>query len=96
MQDEKPIELKVRSSTRVNELATSIAMNFKENPHRTVEITTIGAGATNQAIKAIAAARGILSSSSAIDLGVKPFFSEAIIEGETRTTIRMRCFDAAR
>ncbi len=47
----------------------------------------VGAGAVNQAIKAIAIARGFVAPSG-IDLVCVPAFSEIIIDGEERTAIR--------
>jgi stage V sporulation protein S len=51
------------------------------------EVQAIGAGAVNQATKAIAIARGYVAPNG-IDLVAVPAFAEVTIEGEVRTTIR--------
>ncbi|MCD8199634.1 MAG: stage V sporulation protein S, partial [Coriobacteriaceae bacterium] len=53
-----------------------------------VNIQSVGAGAVNQAIKAIAIARGYLAPSG-IDLSCTPSFSDITIDGHTRTAIRL-------
>jgi stage V sporulation protein S len=54
----------------------------------TAELQAIGAGATNQAVKAIAIARSYLSA-SAIDLVCVPQFTDVEIDGNVRTAIRL-------
>jgi len=51
------------------------------------EIQAVGAGAVNQAIKAIAIARGFVAPNG-LDLVVVPAFTEISIEGEVRTAIK--------
>jgi stage V sporulation protein S len=51
------------------------------------EIQAVGAGAVNQAVKAIAIARGFVAPNG-IDLIAIPAFSEIEIDGETRTAIK--------
>ncbi len=51
------------------------------------EMQAVGAGAVNQAIKAIAIARGFVAPNG-IDLVVIPAFSEISIDGEERTAIK--------
>ena len=53
-----------------------------------VEIQAIGAGAINQAIKAIAIARGFVAPSG-IDLAFVPAFQEISINNEERTAIKL-------
>ena len=53
-----------------------------------VEIQAIGAGAINQAIKAIAIARGFVAPSG-IDLAFVPAFQEISINNEDRTAIKL-------
>ncbi len=55
---------------------------------RCAEIQTIGAGALNQAIKAVAIARGFVAPSG-IDLICIPAFTDIIIDGEERTAIKL-------
>ena len=52
------------------------------------EVQSVGAGALNQAVKAIAIARGFLAPLG-IELVCSPAFSEIKIDGEIRTAIRM-------
>jgi stage V sporulation protein S len=54
----------------------------------TAEVQVVGAGALNQAIKAVAIARGFVSDSG-LDLVCVPSFSEVDIDGETRTALRL-------
>ena len=66
-------------------VAGAIAGLIKDgNP---VRIQSIGAGAVNQAVKAIAIARGYLAPSG-IDVACVPSFVELEINGDTRTGIR--------
>ncbi len=51
------------------------------------ELQAIGAGAVNQAVKAIAIARGYVAPSG-IDLVCVPAFADVEIEGEERTAIK--------
>ena len=53
-----------------------------------VEIQTVGAGALNQAIKAIAIARGFIAPSG-LELTCIPAFADIVISGEERTAIRL-------
>jgi len=54
-----------------------------------VELRAVGAGAVNQAVKAIAIARGF-AAPRGINLICVPGFLEVDIEGEQRTAIRFR------
>lgn len=53
-----------------------------------VEVQVVGAGALNQAIKAVAIARGYVAASG-IDLVCVPTFADIEIDGENRTAIRL-------
>ncbi|NSW37714.1 stage V sporulation protein S, partial [Bacillus sp. Xin1] len=53
-----------------------------------VEIQVIGAGSLNQAIKAIAIARGFVAPSG-IDLVLVPAFQEVSINNQERTAIKL-------
>lgn len=59
---------------------------FKEKS--VVEIQAVGAGAINQAIKAIAIARGFVAPSGK-NLICTPAFQDISIEGEERTAIKL-------
>jgi stage V sporulation protein S len=52
------------------------------------EIQTIGAGALNQAVKAVAIARGFVAPSG-LDLICIPAFTDVQIEGEERTAMKL-------
>ena len=78
--------LKVSSKSNPNSVAGAIANVFKEK--NTVEIQSVGAGAINQAIKAIAIARGFVAPSGK-NLICTPAFSDISIDGEERTAIKL-------
>src|SRR5204863_3289835 len=58
----------------------------------TVDVQVVGAGALNQAVKAIAIARGYLTPSN-VDLVCIPTFADIEIDGESRTAIRLSVED---
>ena len=78
--------LKVSSKSNPSSVAGAIANVFKDKT--TVEIQAVGAGAINQAIKAIAIARGFVAPSGK-NLICTPAFSDISIEGEERTAIKL-------
>ncbi len=78
--------LKVSSKSNPHSVAGALAGVIRD--YGTAEIQSVGAGALNQAIKAVAVARGFLAPSG-IDLICIPSFSEVEINGETRTAIRL-------
>lgn len=78
--------LKVSSKSNPSKVAGAIANIFRES--KTVELQAIGAGALNQAIKAIAIARGFLSPSG-YDLYVIPAFNDVLINNEQKTAIKL-------
>ncbi|MBE7039276.1 MAG: stage V sporulation protein S [Ruminococcaceae bacterium] len=78
--------LKVSSKSNPNSVAGALAGVIRE--FGTAEMQAIGAGALNQAIKAIAIARGFLTPSGT-DLVCIPAFSDVEIEGEERTAIKL-------
>jgi stage V sporulation protein S len=53
-----------------------------------VEVQVVGAGALNQAVKAIAIARGYVAPSG-VDLICVPMFQDIEIDGQSRTAIRL-------
>ena len=57
-----------------------------------VEVQVVGAGALNQAIKAVAIARGYVEPAG-IDLVCIPTFADIEIDGERRTAIRLSVED---
>ena len=78
--------LKVSSKSNPNSVAGALAGVIREQG--AVEIQTVGAGALNQAIKAIAIARGFIAPSG-MDLMCVPAFTDILINGEERTAIRI-------
>ena len=78
--------LKVSSKSNPSKVAGAIANIFRESG--SVEIQTVGAGSLNQAVKAIAIARGYVAPTGK-DLVCIPAFSDVLIEGEERTAIKL-------
>jgi stage V sporulation protein S len=78
--------LKVSSKSKPNAVAGALAGVLRERG--TAEMQAIGAGALNQAIKAVAIARGIVAPSG-MDLICIPAFKEIQIDGVERTAIRI-------
>lgn len=78
--------LKVSSKSNPNSVAGAIAGLVKETTR--AEMQAIGAGALNQAIKAVAIARGFVAPAG-VDLVCIPAFAEVQIEGEDRTGIKL-------
>lgn len=76
--------LKVSSKSKPNSVAGAIAGSIRDN--NVVEIETIGAGAVNQAVKAIAIARGYLAPTG-IDIVCQSAFREITVDGAAKTGI---------
>ena len=68
------------------DVAQGIALNVRDKG--VAEIQSVGAGATNQAIKSIAIARGYLAPSG-IDIVCVPGFANVEVGGEPRTAIKL-------
>lgn len=78
--------LKVSSKSNPNSVAGALAGVLREKGG--AEIQVIGAGALNQAVKAIAIARGFVAPSG-FDLICVPAFTDIQINGEERTALRL-------
>jgi len=78
--------LKVSTKSNPNSVAGALAGILREQG--IVEVQTVGAGALNQAIKAVAIARGFLAPSGQ-DLVCVPAFADIEINGEERTAIKL-------
>ena len=78
--------LKVSSKSNPNSVAGAIAGMIKE--YDKVELQTVGAGALNQAIKAVAIARGYVAPVG-INLICIPAFVDINIDEEDRTGIKI-------
>lgn len=80
-----PEVLKVSAQSKPKSVAGALAAVLREKG--SAEVQAVGAGAVNQAVKAIAIARGYVAPNG-IDLVAVPAFHEIDIEGEERTAIR--------
>ncbi|MDR5586870.1 MULTISPECIES: stage V sporulation protein S [Clostridium] len=78
--------LKVSSKSNPNSVAGALAAIIKEK--NIAEIQAVGAGAINQAVKAIAIARGFVAPSGK-DIICVPAFTDIQIDGEERTAIKL-------
>ncbi|PRX31010.1 stage V sporulation protein S [Orenia metallireducens] len=78
--------LKVSSSSSPNSVAGALAGVLRDNGG--AELQAIGAGALNQAVKAVAIARGYVAPSG-VDLICIPAFTDIEIDGEERTAIKL-------
>jgi len=78
--------IKVSSTSRSTAVAGAIAGVVRE--HGRAEVQAIGAGAVNQATKAVAIARGYLALDG-IDVISIPSFTEVDIDGKERTALRI-------
>lgn len=77
--------LKVSAQSNPKSVAGALAAVLRERG--SAEVQAVGAGAVNQAIKAIAVARGFVAPNG-INLITIPAFAEISIDGEERTAIR--------
>jgi stage V sporulation protein S len=78
--------IKVSANSRTAAVAGAIAGVMRE--HRFAEVQSIGAGAVNQAVKAIILARGYLVNDE-IDIICVPEFVDVDIDGKVRTAIKL-------
>src|SRR5947207_11225386 len=78
--------LKVSSKSNPNSVAGALAGVVRQSG--AVEMQVVGAGALNQAIKAVAIARGYVAPSG-VDLYCVPTFADIEIDGQDRTAIRL-------
>lgn len=79
--------LRVSKNSEPSKLAGAIAGFMKERER--IEIETIGAGSLNQAIKAVAIARGFLAPIG-IEICIIPSFQTVNLEGKQKTAIRLK------
>ncbi|HBM74465.1 MAG TPA: stage V sporulation protein S [Clostridiaceae bacterium] len=77
--------LKVSAQSQPKSVAGALAAVLREKS--IAELQAVGAGAVNQAVKAIAITRGFVAPNG-IDLVVVPAFAEISIDGEERTAIK--------
>jgi len=77
--------LKVSANSNPKSVAGALAAVVREKGE--AELQAVGAGAVNQAVKAIAICRGFVAPNG-IDLIAVPAFVEIIIDTEERTAIK--------
>jgi len=78
--------IKVAAISRSTAVAGAIAGVMRERGQ--VDVQAIGAGAVNQAVKAVAIARGYLALDG-IDIVCIPSFVEVMIDDQERTAVRL-------
>lgn len=81
--------LKVAANSKPNSVAGALAYIIRKDGE--VEMQVVGAAAINQAVKAIAIARGFVSPQG-FNLVCIPAFGDAEIEGETKTVIKFTVY----
>jgi stage V sporulation protein S len=78
--------IKVKATSRTAAVAGAIAGVVRE--HKRADVQAIGAGAVNQAVKAIVLAKGYLAEDGIFVICV-PEFVDVDIEGKIRTAIKL-------
>src|SRR5205085_11276194 len=78
----------MNESSKINPNSVDGAMAGDVRQRGEVEVQVVGAGALNQAIKAVAIARGYVSSAG-LDLVCTPTFADIEIDGQDRTGIHL-------
>ena len=78
--------IKVSATSRTSAVAGAIAGVIRE--HHRAEVQAIGAGAVNQAIKALILATGYLQQDG-IHVNCTPEFADVTIEDKVRTAIKL-------
>ena len=82
------VVLKVSSKSNPNLVAGALAGTIRESGK--AELMAIGAGAINQAVKAVAITRNMFEQSqTGIDLICIPSFADIKIDDQVRTSIRL-------
>jgi stage V sporulation protein S len=78
--------IKVKATSRTAAVAGAIAGVIREKKH--AEVQAIGAGAVNQAVKAMVLAKGYLGEENVFIVCV-PEFVDVDIDGKVRTAIKL-------
>jgi stage V sporulation protein S len=78
--------IKVSANSRTSAVAGAIAGVIREHKH--AEVQAIGAGAVNQAMKALVLAVGYLDADG-IHIVCVPEFADVTIDGKVRTAIKL-------
>ena len=77
--------IKVSATSRTSAVAGAIAGVLREHQH--ADVQAIGASAVNQAVKALALAKGYLAEDG-YDIVCEPHFVDVEIDGKVRTAIK--------
>ncbi len=77
--------IKVAASSRTSAVAGAIAGVIRE--HQRADVQAIGASAVNQAVKALALAKGYLAEDG-FDIICVPYFVDVDIDGKLRTAFK--------
>lgn len=87
----EPFQIKVKSTADVKKLAHAICRAVEDNhPKRSIELRALGAGAVNQAVKAVAVASGAMVQKG-ISLAMVPFFDDFKLEDTDEDTRTLTC-----
>jgi stage V sporulation protein S len=78
--------IKVKANSRTAAVAGAIAGVIRE--HKRAEVQAIGAGAVNQAVKALVLAKGYMAEDGITVVAI-PEFVDVDIEGKIRTAIKL-------
>jgi stage V sporulation protein S len=78
--------IKVKANSRTAAVAGAIAGVMREHKH--AEVQSIGAGAVNQAVKAMVLAKGYLAEDG-MEVVFVPEFVDVEIDGKVRTAIKI-------
>lgn len=81
--------IRVAAQSRTSSVAGAIAGAMREDGE--ADVQAIGPGAVNQAMKAIAVARGYLNGEG-IDIGVAPTMNDVDVNGSEMTAVRLSVF----
>ncbi|MBP5313246.1 MAG: stage V sporulation protein S [Clostridia bacterium] len=82
--------LKVSADTEVGGLAGAIAGSLRRGED--AEVVSVGAGALNQAVKAVVIAKEFLAKEGK-DIAMEPRFSEVCIDNKEKTAINLHIFE---
>lgn len=88
----KGTELKVAGGSNAAKVAGALVNYLKEG--NKVSLIAMGAGAVNQAVKAICIARGMCAPQG-IDLSCVPGFADEDVDGVKKTAIRFTIIESA-
>jgi stage V sporulation protein S len=80
------MELRVAGGSQASKVAGAVIKYIQEG--KTVSLISMGAGAVNQSVKAVAIARG-MGASYGWDLKVIPCFADELADGIKKTAIRL-------